>query len=149
MGKINFLISCKMAVTPLTKLRKVHKRTKKFIRCEYKDYKGKLKATWRKPRGQDNTCRRRLRGSNRLVKIGYGSNKKTRHVCPNGFKKLLLKNEADLELLLMNNRKFCGEIAHNLGAAKRKAIVKRAAELNVVLTNPRGRLHAEEKPAAE
>merc|ERR1711988_755566 len=146
---INFLISCKMAVTPLTKLRKVHKRTKKFIRCEVKDYPGKLKATWRKPRGQDNTCRRRLRGANKLVKVGNGSNKRTRHVHPNGFKKLLLRNESDLELLLMNNRTFCGELAHNLSAPKRKAIVRRAAELNVVLTNASGKLHAEEKPAAE
>merc|ERR1711935_804811 len=74
---------------------------------KFHDYPGKLKATWRKPRGQDNTCRRRLRGANLLVKIGYGSNKKTRHVLPNGFKKLLVRNAQDLELLMMNNRKFC------------------------------------------
>jgi large subunit ribosomal protein L32e len=67
-----------MAITPLRKMKKVHKKTKQFIRCEFHDYPGRLKATWRRPRGQDNTCRRRLRGANRLVKCGYGSNKKTR-----------------------------------------------------------------------
>merc|ERR1712025_930732 len=119
--------------------------TKKFVRCEMKDYNGKLKAQWRRPRGQDNTCRRRMRGSNRLVKIGYGSNKKTRHVLPNGFKKLLIRNESDLELPLMNNRKFCGEIAHAVGGKLRKTLITRAAELNVSLTNAKGKVAVEEK----
>merc|ERR1711862_142763 len=125
--------------------RRFTKEPKKFVRCEMKDYNGKLKATWRRPRGQDNTCRRRMRGSNRLVKIGYGSNKKTRHVLPNGFKKLLIRNESDLELLLMNNRKFCGEIAHAVGGQLRKRLITRAAELNVSLTNAKGKVAVEEK----
>lgn len=69
-----------MAPKALHKLKKVHKRTKKFIRCEFEDYPGKLKATWRRPRGQDNTCRRRLRGAKPMVKIGYGTNNKTRYI---------------------------------------------------------------------
>merc|ERR1711881_387339 len=138
-----------MAVQPLRKLKKVHKRTKKFIRCEFHDYPGKLKAQWRRPRGQDNTCRRKMRGSNRLVKIGYGSNKKTRHVLPNGFKKFLIRNAQDLELLLMNNRRFCGEIAHSVGGQLRKKLITRAAELNVVLTNAKGKVATEEKPQNE
>merc|ERR1711972_64570 len=131
--------------TPLRRMKKVHKRTKKFIRCEYKDYPGKLKATWRKPRGQDNTCRRRLRGANLLVKVGYGSNKKTRHVLPNGFKKVLVRNAQDLEMLMMNNRTYCGEIAHSVGGALRKQLITRAAELNVCLTNAKAKVAAEEK----
>merc|ERR1711981_1469559 len=133
------------AVQPLRKLKKVHKRTKKFIRCEYNDYPGKLKTQWRRPRGQDNTCRRKMGGSNRLVKIGYGSNNKTRHVLPNGLKKLLIRNAQDLELLLMNNRRFCGEIAHSVGGQLRKQLITRAAELNVALTNAKGKVATEEK----
>merc|ERR1739838_1134376 len=135
--------------TPLRKLKKVHKRTKQFIRCEFHDYPGRLKATWRRPRGQDNTCRRRLRGANLLVKIGYGSNNKTRHVLPNGFKKMLIRNSQDLELLMMNNRKFCGEIAHNVGGVLRKKLITRAAELNVALTNSKGKVVQEEKAQNE
>jgi large subunit ribosomal protein L32e len=36
----------------------------------------------------------------------YGTNKKTRDVLPNGFKKFRVFNEADLEMLLMNNRTY-------------------------------------------
>merc|ERR1711939_367177 len=149
MGKSIFDILKKMAVQPLRRLKKVHKRTKKFTRCEMEDYPGKLKATWRKPRGQDNTCRRRLRGAKPLVKVGYGSNNKTRHVLPNGFKKFLVRNLNDLELLLMNNRTFCGEIAHSVGSLLRKKIIARAAELSVVLTNGKGKVATEEKNQAE
>merc|ERR1712039_126743 len=150
MGKSNFdIMGKKMAVTPLRRMKKVHKKTKKFIRCEYKDYPGKLKATWRKPRGQDNTCRRRLRGANLLVKVGYGSNKKTRHVLPNGLKKVLVRNARDLELLMMSNRVYCGELAKNLSGELRKKLVQRAKELNVVLTNASGKVAQEEKAQNE
>ena len=44
--------------------------------------------------------------------IGCRNAKKTRHVLPSGFKKLLIRNEKDLELLLMNNRTYCAEIAN-------------------------------------
>lgn len=39
-----------------------------------------------------------------MPKIGYGSNKKTRHVLPCGYKKFLVHNERDLESLLMNSK---------------------------------------------
>ena len=47
----------------------------------------------------------------RLPVIGNKQDKNTRHMLPSGFKKLLLRNEKDLELLLMNNRTYCGEMA--------------------------------------
>ena len=134
-----------MAVQPLRKLKKVHKHPKKFLRCEFYDYPGKLSMSWRRPRGCDNTCRRGRRGVNRRVKVGYGSNKRTRHVLPNGFKKLLVRNAQDLEMLLMNNREYCGEIAHSVGGALRKKLITRAAELNVALTNSKGKVAVEEK----
>lgn len=39
-----------------------------------------------------------------MPNIGYGSDKKTRHYLPNGFKKFLVHNVKDLELLMMHNR---------------------------------------------
>lgn len=134
-----------MAVQPLHKIKKVKKRSKKFTRFEYEDYPNKLKPSWRRPRGIDCRVRRQYRGTKPMVKIGYGTNKKHRNVLPNGFKKLLIRNHADLEILLMNNRTYCGELAHNLSAITRKKIVERASELNVKLTNAKSKVVTEEK----
>ncbi len=79
-----------------------------------------------------------------MPKAGYGSNKKTRYMMPNGLKKFLLTNPKDLELLLMQNHAFVGEIAHNISSRKRLAIVERAKELNVALTNANARLKKKE-----
>ena len=45
----------------------------------------------------------------------------------------------------MNNRAYAGELAHNLSARVRTAIVKRAAELDVKLLNAKSKLKTEEK----
>ena len=134
-----------MAVTPLTKVKKVIKRSKKFTRFEFEDFNGKMTPSWRRPRGIDSRIRRQYRGNKPLVKCGYGQNRKTKHILPNGFKKFLVRCEKDLEMMLMNNRVYCAEIAHNLGAKTRKRIANRAAELNIKLTNGLGKLARSEK----
>ena len=41
-------------------------------------------------------------------------------------------------------RTYCAEIAHNISTRKRKEIVERAAELDVVVTNKLARLRSQE-----
>ncbi|KAI3840594.1 hypothetical protein MKX03_016376 [Papaver bracteatum] len=41
----------------------------------------------------------RFRGVTLMPNIGYGSDKKTRHYLPNGFKKFIVHNVKELELL--------------------------------------------------
>merc|ERR1711976_51568 len=130
-------------VTPIAKRAIVKKRTKKFKRPQ-SDRILHVPASWRRPKGIDGTYRRRFKGHGYMVSIGFGSNKKTRHMLPDGFRKFVVNNVSELEVLLMHNRVYCGEIASNIGAQKRKQIVARAAELNVNLTNGNAKLRAEE-----
>jgi large subunit ribosomal protein L32e len=97
--------------------------------------------------------------------IGYGSNKKTRHLLPNGLKKFLVNNVREVELLLMHNKSFAAEIAHSVSSRNRTIILERFVEsdigliwytylsescdhrakvLGVRVTNPAARLRSEE-----
>merc|ERR1739848_793485 len=133
-----------IAIQPIKHKKIIKKRTKHFIRVESEDF-NKMGSSWRKPHGIDQRVRRRFRGTREMAKIGYGSNNKTKFLIPSGFKKFLVQNEKELEVLLMNNRTYCGEIAHNISSRKKAAIVKRAAELGVRLTNGKGKVKTEEK----
>jgi len=100
--------------------------------------------SWRCPRGIDGRHRRRFKGSPPEARIGFGSNKKTRNLLPSGFYKFTVSNVSDLELLLMHNRTYAAEVAHNVSTRKRKEIVDRAEQLNIRLVNGKAKLKAEE-----
>ena len=60
--------------------------------CGASPIDGFLQSNWRKPKGIDNRVRRRFKGQYLMPNIGYGSNNKTKHVCPDGFKKVVVHN---------------------------------------------------------
>merc|ERR1711993_12354 len=132
-----------MAITPASKPKIVKKRTKKFIRHQSDRY-DKVKRNWRKPKGIDNRVRRKFKGMYLMPNIGYGSNAKTRHMMPSGFKKVLVNNMKELEVLMMQNKTYCAEIARGVSAKNRKALVERAAQLAIRVTNPNARIRSEE-----
>jgi large subunit ribosomal protein L32e len=101
-------------------------------------------SSWRKPHGIDNPVRRRYKGNLPMPMIGYGTDNKYKHVLPNGFHKFRVQNVKDLELLLMHNRKYAAEIGTTVSTRKRQEIVKRAAELNIKVTNGAARLRSTE-----
>lgn len=102
-----------MAIRPASRPKIVKKRTKQFIRHQSDRY-DKLKVllwllycqpgqasnriryflqrNWRKPKGIDNRVRRKFKGQYLMPKIGYGSAKVTKHMLPNGFRKVLVHN---------------------------------------------------------
>jgi len=121
----------------------VKKRTKKFIRFQSDRFK-RVKPSWRKPKGIDCRVRRKFKGATLMPNVGYRSNKKTRHLLPNGFLKFTVATPKDIEMLLMQNRKFAAEIASNVSSRKRRSIVERADQLNVLVLNRGARLTAEE-----
>ncbi|TXG47804.1 hypothetical protein EZV62_027098 [Acer yangbiense] len=91
-----------MAAPLLTK-KIVKKRTKHFKRPQ-SDRKISVKTNWRRPKGIDSRVRRKFKGCTLMPNIGYGTDKKTRHYLPNGFKKFVVHNAKELELLMMHNR---------------------------------------------
>merc|ERR1711988_1955435 len=93
----------------------------------------RVKESWRRQKGIDSVVRRRFKGKVLMPNIGYGTNKKHRHVMKDGFRKLL-----------MHNRTYAAEVAHNVSTKKRKDIVERARQRNVKVTNADARLRSEE-----
>ena len=107
-----------MALTPASRPKIVKKRTKKFIRHQSDRYV-KLSRSWRKPKGIDNRVRRKFKGMYKMPNIGYGSNANTRHMMPSGFKKVLVHNLKELEVLMMQNKTYCAEIARGVSSKNR------------------------------
>merc|ERR1712018_338321 len=143
MGLFQQQIKANMAITPASRPKIVKKRTKKFTRHQSDRYK-KLTRNWRKPKGIDNRVRRRFKGMYVMPNTGFGSAKATKHMLPIGFRKVLVHNVKELEVLMMQNKKFCAEIAHGVSAKNRKTLVERAQQLCIRVTNPNARLRSEE-----
>ena len=136
---IFFCFGISQMVSPASKPTIVKKRNKSFKRHQSDRFKS-VKESWRKPKGIDNRVRRRFSGQTPMPSIGYGSAKATKHMLPSGFRKVVIRNVSELEMLMMQNGVYAAEVAHNVSAKNRIVIVKRAKELNVKVTNPTARL---------
>lgn len=130
--------------TKLAEIRKNMRKTPTFARHQSEKFV-RVKPSWRRPRGIDNKVRKNMNGVRRMPKIKYMKPEPIRFVLPNGFRKVLIHNPMDLEPLICLNKVYCGEIAHSVGAKKRIAIVNRAKELGITLTNGHARLIEEIK----
>ena len=130
-----------MGVRPLNRKKVEKKHTIKVQRFQSQRFM-RVASSWRKPVGIDGRVRRRFRGTLSMPTIGRRNDRRTRNYSKDGFKTFLISNPGDLELLLMNNRTYKGEIAQNISKRKRAQIVQRAKELNVGLTNGSAKLVA-------
>merc|ERR1712057_75235 len=122
-----------MAV-PLSRPKIVKKKTNKFKRHQSDTFM-RVPESWRRPKGIDSRVRRKFKGKVLMPNIGYGSSKKTRHMLKSGFKKFVVNNVNDLELLLMFNRSYAAEVAHSVGRKTRESILERAKVLDIKITN--------------
>lgn len=73
------------------KIKIIKKHARRFTRHESDRYH-RVKPNWRKPKGIDNRVRRRFKGQRRMPKVGYRNSRETRHVLPNGYKKVIVHN---------------------------------------------------------
>lgn len=117
----------------------VKKRTKRFTRHKCEAFK-QIGTSWRKPRGIDSPIRRRYKGQKAMPNKGYGSDRTTKFITPSGFKNFPINNVQDLYMLVMQNRKYAALISHTVGAKTRKAIVRKAQELDIRLANASAKL---------
>ena len=131
-------------VKPLVQKKIVKKRTKKFTRHQCELFKC-IGTSWRKPIGIDSPVRRKYKGQKAMPMAGYGSARVTKYIHPSGFRHFPINNVEDLYMLVMQNRKYAGVISHTVGAKSRKAIVRRARELDVRLVNGAAKLRRLEK----
>lgn len=130
--------------TPLNKKTIVKKRTKKFARHQADLFMRIRDSSWRKPKGIDGRVRRRFKGAVPMPSIGYGSDKQTRNIHPNGFRSVVINNVSELEMLMMHNRTYAATVAHSVSSRVRKEIVQRAEQLAIRVTNANAKLRAEE-----
>nr|XP_025737350.1 60S ribosomal protein L32-like [Callorhinus ursinus] len=125
-----------LLLRPLVKPKIIKKRTKTFIRHQSDQYV-KIKRNQRKPRGTDSRVHRRLGGQILMPSIDYGSNKEKKHTLPSGFRKFLVHNVKEHDVLLMSHTSHGAETDHS---GCHKPTVQRAAQP----ANPNARLHSEE-----
>mmetsp|Transcript_28379 Transcript_28379/g.41932 ORF Transcript_28379/g.41932 Transcript_28379/m.41932 type:complete len:137 (-) Transcript_28379:49-459(-) len=130
--------------TPLVKRTIVKKRSKKFARHQADLFMRIRNSSWRKPKGIDGRVRRRFKGALPMPSIGYGSDKRTRNIHPNGFKSVVISNVSELEMLMMHNRTYAATVAHNVSSKVRRSIVERAEQLAIRVTNANAKLRAED-----
>merc|ERR1712110_1331918 len=75
-----YVVFLKMAQKALHRHPIVKKRNKKFRRHQTDRFM-RVPESWRKPKGIDNSTRRRYSGTMTMPNIGFGTNAKTRHCC--------------------------------------------------------------------
>ena len=130
--------------TPINKKTVVKKRSKKFARHQSDQFIRIRDSSWRKPKGIDGRVRRRFKGSIPMPSIGYGSDKTTRNIHPHGFKTVVVSNVSELEMLMMHNRTYAATVAHSVSSKGRQAIVERAEQLAIRVTNAAARARTED-----
>merc|ERR1719235_208712 len=119
----------------IIKRKNLEKRSKQFVRPQSDCKAGSIKPCWRRPKGIDGPVRRKFKGKPPMPNIGYRTNKNLRDVMPNAFRKIIVNNTFDLDMLVMQNRNFAAEISHGVSSRNRKNIVERAALLNIHILN--------------
>ncbi len=125
-------------MSDLKKIRELIARKKKpeFYRNQWwKFWKFENKLKWKKPKGNDNPMRLKLKGYPPVVSVGYRTSKIIRGLHPSGRRPVVVHNVAELEGL--NPEEVIVYVSGKVGLRKREAIVRAALEKGFVVANAR------------
>lgn len=78
--------------------------------------------------------RLRIRGWPKLVKVGYGTPRVTRHLRASGLREIIIHNVRELERV--DPKQEVARIAHTVGERKRVHILESAAKMEILVVNP-------------
>ncbi|EAX87626.1 ribosomal protein L32, putative [Trichomonas vaginalis G3] len=112
----------------------IHKKTNRFHRPQSDLWK-RVPSAWRHPRGIDSRFRRKYRGTPLHPSAGFGSDKETRFMLPNGFIPVIVRSLKDLDMLLTKNTTHGAMISAQVSAKLQQEIIKKAQELNIEILN--------------
>ena len=90
--------------------------------------------SWRRPRGLQSKQRRHYGYRARIVRIGYRSPALVRGLAPNGFRPVLVRNEAELDAI--DARTQAAVIARTVGTRRRLTLEEAARKKGVHILNP-------------
>ncbi|NHJ49425.1 MAG: 50S ribosomal protein L32e [Asgard group archaeon] len=111
---------------------KIRKSRPKFRRQESWRYK-RLKKSWRKPIGIDNSMRHHKRGIPKIVRVGYRGPRATRGLTRAGMQEVLVHNIKELEQI--DTKIQVARLGSKVGTKKKVAITNRADELDIKIIN--------------
>jgi large subunit ribosomal protein L32e len=120
---------------PMLRVRKKVKRRKPSFSRQETGMHGKLKDSWRRPRGRHSKLRKGKKSRGGIPKAGYGSPRETRGLTRQGYREVRVSSPKDLER--MNPKEEAALISSAVGKKKREEIIKKAEGMKIRVLNPR------------
>lgn len=89
--------------------------------------------------------RRRYKGMAPMPRIGFGTDREFRYRSNDGMYRVNVATVKDIEMLMMQSRRYAAVINHNVSFRLRKQIIARAKQLAVKVVNKAVRVKSQEK----